>query len=314
MYTASMHRRIKHNTHTKNKWKKKLREKVEHTTVAIAQRVVNIWYHNRCEENCMRDKKSVENPCIHSHMAEHWLYLLCVKHTRNRMQKVQQTRERVRKGVKKSKHHRSVLFQWLVSMRHLFSSLAPDFIDVAFATPSTFTALHIQIVCGLYLFFFSHSSRFVLYLGTWTCHVWFLVMRGDFDLALHTPSSTYTHTNICKKKLVYIRCNVQKKKECVRGLFALYAFGCISHRNVLNSTFALFYFCRDRFLYKPFDFTLNYIPRDLMCECWMFYLLMFWFIHDYSPFFSRCCCSLGIFCSFGSVFPLRKKKSVAHIQ
>lgn len=48
------------------------------------------------------------------------------------------------------------------------------------------------------------------------------------------------------------------------------------------STFCAFHFCRDRFSVATWLHVEPVIySGDLMCERWMFYLLIFWFIHDF---------------------------------
>lgn len=158
--------------------------------------------------------------------------------------------------------------------------------------PSTFTASHNQIVCGFFFMLFAFISirsisrllNMPRVLAFWLC-----VEISMWHCITDTRRNEYTHK---KKQLVYIRLKwTEAKKRDERtnehGLFVALCFlciGCISHRIVLDATFALFICVEAGFCSNHLIPPLNYIRRDLMCECSMFYLLMLWF-HECFAFF-----------------------------
>lgn len=194
-----------------------------------------------------------------------------------------------------TKHAKMVLlFQWLVSMRHYSVDSRP--ISLTSLSPRHQLSLHRTIrLCVAFFSYCLHSSRSVPYLGCWTCHVCLhFGCAWRFRCAIAPPTlGKCTQKTTCIHKIV-MNSGTQKKERdellnerLKRGLFVALCFlciGCISHRIVLDATFALFIYVETRFCSSHLVPTLSYIRRDLMFECSMFYLLMLWFTSG-SPLF-----------------------------
>lgn len=157
--------------------------------------------------------------------------------------------EREQQDEKKRNAPRDVVLQWLVSMRHYSVESSARFHWRRFRHAINFHCIahwDCMRLAGWFVVFsfsltFHTHPRCSHISGHESCHVCFrlhLMVRGDFDLALH-----HRHTTNRKKTCIHKMWNEWGKNA--HGLFAmacaLCISSCISHRNVLNSTFALLF-------------------------------------------------------------------------
>lgn len=225
-------------------------------------------------------------------------------------------------------------------MRHYSVVSRPISIDVAFATPSTFTTLHIQnLVCGLSVrcsFFLQiYTHRFVCFfffifiafmcssrshLGSRTLPRMLSVCIaqsawrfriGAFDVA-HDNSNTQKQTCIHKMQREKKSANCMPRTFCCTYVLCIIQIDAVRIRQNVHSirTFALLFFA-DHFLHlSGYIWFYIYIPRTLTwcvnAECFIYWL--FCFIHQCTLLF----CSLLLWLA-----PLRiwvGKNRVAHIR